>query len=129
MEAAKTDSSLPAKRRNPRIDTYSFARVKMSSWNPFSVRDVTLVNISRDGMSVEFLTPIDLINKGTKVKVTIPLAQFGIMKPRLIAVKLIVRWCDTRTFRIGGELLAVPSDQIQLLDKVIEKVEQEGSDH
>jgi hypothetical protein len=99
-------------RKTPRFESHALVEVRTSWWNPFSTKSAILIDISADGFKIEFVSALTKIKFGSKVRITIPLAPFGIYSSQAVILSAIVRWFDERNFRCGG-VFDKPSSEIE----------------
>lgn len=89
-------------RKTPRFESHALVEVRTSRWNPFSTKSAILIDISVEGFKVEFVSALKKIAFGSKVRITVPLAPFGIYSSQTLVLTAVVRWFDERNFRCGG---------------------------
>jgi hypothetical protein len=89
-------------RRTPRFESHALVEIRTSRWNLFSTKSAILIDISADGFKIEFVSSLAPLRFGSKIRVSIPLAPFGIYSAQAIELVGLVRWFDERNFRCGG---------------------------
>lgn len=111
-------------RRNPRYESHALVEIRTSRWNPFVVESAVLIDISWDGFKVEFVGPVKELKPKNWIRMSVPLAPFGVTHPNMLKLECELRWFDARNFRCGGVFMQTSNENKILLEKIITFVAQ-----
>jgi hypothetical protein len=106
-------------RRHPRYDSHALVEIRTSKWNVLGIKSAVLIDISWEGFKFEYVSPCKNLSTGTELFMDIPLAPFGITRPKKLRIALVVKWFDPRMSRAGGIFKALRKSDQEHLDKII----------
>jgi hypothetical protein len=115
--STKTEESC---RRHPRYDSHALVEIRTSKWSVIGVKSAVLIDISWEGFKFEFVSPCKQLHMGTQLFMDIPLAPFGIQRPKKLRIGLVVKWFDPRMSRAGGVLKLLRKEDNAHLETIIQ---------
>ncbi len=110
-------------RSKTRYESHALLEVRTSKWNPFAIESAILIDLSWGGFKIEFVGSLKPIRPESWLRLSIPLAPFGIALPQMLKVEAQTKWFDERSSRCGGVFLHSTEDERLVIGKIIEFVE------
>lgn len=105
--------------RVPRTTSHALLDLRPMWWNPFLTLSAVLLDISPKGFKIELVENASL-RPNSRVTLKIPLAPFGMKRPRHLVVRGHLRWFDSDSRKAGGEFTALKASQETIVQRILE---------